>query len=77
MAPVRSEERLVAASTISSTTSSCRRRDAPPRKGARPRWASPFRISAWNTTMMPKTRKGRKVRSSQLTVCRLKRIEAQ
>ncbi len=35
-----------------------------------PRWARTFRISAWKTTMIPKTRKGRNVRSSQLTVSR-------
>jgi len=36
-----------------------------------------LRISDWNTTMMPKPRMGRKVRSSQLTVCRLNSIDAQ
>jgi hypothetical protein len=68
---------VVAASTTSSTTSVFCRRAAVPRKGARPRWARAFRISDWKITMTPNMRNGRNVRSSQLTVSRLKRVEIQ
>ena len=68
---------MVAASTTSSITSSLRFAPATPRKGVLPRWASTFRISAWKTTMIPKTRKGRKVRSIQLTVSRFSRSDVQ
>jgi hypothetical protein len=55
MAPVRCDARVVAASTTSSMTSSVRWVENAPRSGVLPRWASTFRISAWNTTMMPNT----------------------
>ena len=53
--PVRCAARVVAASTTSSTTSSVRCEPKAPSSGVLPRWASTFRISAWNTTMMPNT----------------------
>ena len=55
MAPVRCAARVVAASTTSSITSSVRCEPNAPSSGVLPRWASTFRISAWKTTMMPKT----------------------
>ena len=77
MAPVRCAARVVAASTTSSMTSSVRGEPNTPGSGVLPSWARTFRISAWNTTMIPKTRYGMNVRSSQFTVSRCRSWESQ
>ena len=56
IAPVFWEARVVAASTTSSITSSVFRAENAPSSGVLPRWASTFRISAWNTTISPNSR---------------------